>query len=344
MMEQHKLDFDRPVLSVRRFGPTAAEAENKAKTDSTQNKYHSIPFYKADLKSGPIRNPGTVPFVWEKTPGRPKYERKSVHQNSELPPIAPKLPPGRRRDVDKKIETVRSPECPKIDLPQVKSVMSPHWSTNQLSVKPEKHGNYPQGCTEPEGFSSEEDDDAYVDARDTLSVSRSESFFDNCSLSGLSGMDGSNGIFKGIVPPDSPAVDFMLGRFLPAAKAMASEIPLHLSKKMNVVREQPKQAAVRIPTCNSTPDLKPNILRHYIQNDIEEDSEEETDDEQINITSKGCGLLPRFCLLSPIPGLRTMSQTKAKSVRRVPANCFRNVHETRCSTMVVSLIPMFVLF
>ncbi|KAL8229627.1 hypothetical protein R6Q57_014527 [Mikania cordata] len=40
--------------------------------------------------SGPLRNPGTVPFEWEQTPGRPKYETKT-----QKPHDVPNPPPGR---------------------------------------------------------------------------------------------------------------------------------------------------------------------------------------------------------------------------------------------------------
>ncbi|KAL9683692.1 hypothetical protein QQ045_015520 [Rhodiola kirilowii] len=337
-MEPKKLDFNRPVLSVRRFGPTAAETENKARTDIAQNNFPAVPFYKADLKSGPLRNPGTIPFVWEQTPGRPKHERKSIYQNSELPPIAPRLPPGNRRDANEKLEPVRSQNRLTTDVSRSTNLNTSHKSVNPSDVKTVKLGSTQEGRSETEIVSSEDDDDAYVDARDTLS--RSESFFDNCSLSGLSGLDGSDAILTGIVSADPQMVDFMMGRFLPAAKAMASEAPPHSSKKMYALNEQPKQAkgAVNAAKRNSTPDIKSNLLRHYIQNDIEEDREEDMDDEdyQSIIASKGCGFLPRFCLLSPVPGLRILPQTRARSVRRVPANSFKTAHRTKCVTKISS--------
>uniref|UniRef100_A0A7N0TZ65 Uncharacterized protein n=1 Tax=Kalanchoe fedtschenkoi TaxID=63787 RepID=A0A7N0TZ65_KALFE len=342
-MEEQKLDFNQPVLSVRRFGPTVVEPENKARADFGHGSFPSIPFYKADLKSGPIRNPGMVPFVWEQTPGQPKNDRKSVYKGSGLPPIAPRLPPGRRRDAKEKLELVRSPERPKIDMSQSRNDTSSYTNGKPPDVKTEKLGSGQEGCTKTEGFSSEDDDDdEYVDARDTLSVSRSESLFDNCSLSGVSGVDGSDAILAGTVSADPQTVEFMMGRFLPAAKAMASETPPHSSKKMYAVREQPKQAtaavkaAKRVP--GPSPDRTPNLLRHYIQNDVEEDSEDDMDDEddQSIVSGKGCGLLPRFCLLSPVPGLRILPQTRAKSVRTVPANSFRTPHGIKRASEISS--------
>lgn len=325
LMEQQQLDFNQPVLSVRRFGRMSAETENckkRTETGSAQINY-PIPFYKADLKSGPFINPGTVPFLWEKTPGRPKHERKSLYQTSELPPIAPRLPPGRRRDVNEKKDPDRSLNSLTSDLSPAKNVKS--------GPKTELLRSSHEGHTEAEGFSSEDDDDAYEDARDLLS--RSES--DICSFSGLSRMDSSDAILTGTVIADPHAVDFMTGRFLPAANAMASEIPPHSAKKMYIVREQPKQASVKEAMCISTPSHKPNLLKHYMQNDLEEESEEDMDeDDQRNVSSKGCGLLPRFCLLNPVPGLRIWPQAKAKSVRRVPANCSSTAHGTKQITMI----------
>ncbi|KAL9689879.1 hypothetical protein QQ045_010270 [Rhodiola kirilowii] len=301
-MERQKLDFNGPVPSVRHVGPTAADVEKKVKEDISYNNFPAIPFYRADLKSGPISNPGTVPFFWEQIPGRPKHESKSVYQEGEeLPPIPPRLPPGRGRDANKKQEPVRSPECMRNNKSQLRKASD---------VKTERLGNSQEGYAAPEGCPSEDDDDAYADAHDTLS--RSAPLFDDCSysLTGLSGMDGSDLILPRTVSTDLQSVDFTTGQ------AMTSETPPLSSGKKYAVHEHPKQGTVKAAKCTPTPDHKPKLLRHYIQNDIEEMDDE---DDRSNILGKGCGLggqlLPRFCLLSAVPRLRVFPQTIAKSVR-----------------------------
>ncbi|VVB07565.1 unnamed protein product [Arabis nemorensis] len=103
MEEKKQLDFNRPLISVRR--PTQQTSETESKTRSsdsvTNNKKKNMPppsppVYKSDIKSGPVRNPGTVPFQWEHKPGKPKEdENKPDLQCFVEPHFVPKLPPGR---------------------------------------------------------------------------------------------------------------------------------------------------------------------------------------------------------------------------------------------------------
>ncbi|XP_048610245.1 uncharacterized protein LOC111213747 isoform X2 [Brassica napus] len=177
-MEEKQLDFNRPLLSVRR--PTqASEPEIKPRSsDPVTNKVpppSSPPVYKSDIKSGPVRNPGTVPFQWEHQPGKPKDETKPGLQSFVEPRYVPKLPPGRGREGQ--VSSVRKPET--------------------------------------------RFEDTYLDAADTLS--RSESFFYNCS--NVSGHGGTVVEPFGTLSSDRQTQDLMMGRFLPAAKALTSEIP-----------------------------------------------------------------------------------------------------------------------
>ncbi|KAI3795196.1 hypothetical protein L1987_37845 [Smallanthus sonchifolius] len=91
-MGDKRLNLNRPLLSVRRFSPNAANAQkdSRRKNESSIPALLPSPSYKSELHSGPLRNPGTVPFVWEQIPGRPKDETKK-----QKPPIVPNLPPGR---------------------------------------------------------------------------------------------------------------------------------------------------------------------------------------------------------------------------------------------------------
>ncbi|KAI3961245.1 hypothetical protein MKW92_004213 [Papaver armeniacum] len=133
-------------------------------------------------------------------------------------------------------------------------------------------------------------------SQDTLS--RSESFFFNCSMSGVSGLDGWTDAKppSGTFSSDLKTRDFMMGRFLPAAKAMASDTPQQLPRVL-VNEENAKY-------CNLlqiTPYAEPKFAE-----DISEDDYSEAGDS----LSKGCGLFPRLCsrssacLLNPIPGMK----------------------------------------
>ncbi|KAL9670333.1 hypothetical protein QQ045_007884 [Rhodiola kirilowii] len=107
-----------------------------------------------------------------------------------------------------------------------------------------------------------------------------------------------------------------MGRFLSAAKAMASEMPPHSSKN------------------------KPIVSSNYTQTDVEEEDSEEDmnndEEDQINISVKGCRLLPTSCFLRPVPELRMSPQKRVKLVGQVPANCFRTARGTKWGTEISS--------
>ncbi|CAA6665627.1 unnamed protein product [Spirodela intermedia] len=140
------------------------------------------PFYRSDLKSGPVGNPGVVPFLWEQSAGEPKDK--------------PKANPAAA----------------------VQALLGAEHRTRG-------------------GDPDEDDDDGIADALETLS--RTESCFMTCSISGTAG-----GEIDGRAPPpgrfseDPPGRDFVMGRFLPAAQAMASSAP---------------QSAPRRPRCSDAP-------------------------------------------------------------------------------------------
>jgi hypothetical protein len=188
LMEDKKLDFNQPLLSVRRVSSTAvySQAENKRKTDNSLPKIPPLPVYKSELKSGPVSNPGTVPFNWEKTPGKPKDERKARTPTREQPHTGPKLPPGRfpnvkQQDWDKDSKTMTITQYkPENFLPKSQNISSLDKNVNKYESSKEK-------MEVKEGSGSEDGDEAYLDALDT--ISRSESFSMNCSISGLSSLD-----------------------------------------------------------------------------------------------------------------------------------------------------------
>jgi len=226
LMEEKQLNFNQPLLSVRRFSSTVAnEADRRSKTDD------SLTHYQSELKSVPVRNAGTVPFVWEKVPGKPKDETKLQTQSVTESRTGSSFSSNSQRvaSLDKRV---------------------PKYS---------KDGNM-----EKESSYSDDGDESYKDAFDTLS--RSESFFTSCSFSGLSGWEEQEAQSYGSFSSDHlQARDFMIG---------------YVSKKELVGQEQQKQK----------------------KREVNVESDECNEYEKSNTTS--CGLFPRFCILNPMPGLR----------------------------------------
>lgn len=315
MMEDTQLNFNQPFLTVRRFSSTIASAEGqeKRRTDKSLPTIPPLPPYKSELKSGPIRNPGTVPFVWEQCPGRPKNESLSRSRTPECPPAAPKLPPGR-------IARVKQQDSEKYS----DGVMGVQSQTRDMVLYSENAQSNNEGAkkketTEEKGIAgSDYGDEAYLDALDTFS--QSESCFLNCSVSGLSGVDGSDMRLSGRFSRDPPARDFMMGRFLPAAKAMASEAPLHFVRKQSVAQDLPrhpvKTAVVGGENCRLEVH-KPNVLP-MTQVGVGEESKGDDYYDNETSTTKVCGLFPRFCLLNPVPGMRM--QTAGHTVHKTQLN------------------------
>ncbi|ESQ51668.1 hypothetical protein EUTSA_v10016438mg [Eutrema salsugineum] len=286
MMEEKQLDFNRPLISVRR--PTqASESESKAtSSDSLTSKIPpSPPVYKSDIKSGPVRNPGTVPFQWEHKPGKPKDERKPDSQGLVETHFVPKLPPGRR-------------------------VMNGSREREESGKKSETDTR--SNVEDAKSYSSRYDDDSdetYLDATDTLS--RTESFFFNCS--NVSGVDGQGILVEpfGTLSSDRKTQDLMMGRFLPAAKALTSETPPLLARK---------------PPKPEEPAMKKLVLVKEKQNKAEQNpyrfQQEEVGKNTSSMGSGVCGLVPQICLrssfgvLNLVPSVRMQAQ-RAVSVRRM---------------------------
>ncbi|CAL0303840.1 unnamed protein product [Lupinus luteus] len=315
LMEERQLDFYQPLLSVRRFPSTAAsENDNKRKGDMSSAELPPLPVYKSELKSGPMRNPGAVPFVWEQTPGRPKDENKV---QTQWPSVTPKLPPGR-------VSKVKQQHCDEVSKARsvrqsrTGSTVSSSQIVATLDKEVTKQESLEEAIQEKASSGSDDEDENYVDAVDTLS--RTESFLMNCSVSGLSGLDDQEVQPCGTFSTDQQARDFMIDRFLPAAKAMASETPQYTSRKALVIQEQSNQVNKLGSGENSRP-LNPKwrkVLPQYAQDIVREESEDESDDDvSENYAPKVCGLFPRFCLLNPIPGLRMEDRVLNSAGHRV---------------------------
>lgn len=339
-MEDKQLNFDQPLLSVRRHAPTvSSQKRDNRRIDSYSHQVrHRLPTYKSELKSGPIGDPGAVPFLWEQSPGQPKEETKPQIGNFDKPPVAPKLPPGRYRkakqqdyhnvSLDTTGSTNQAVNVPCINENKKQEVgVSCDSRTGPSEDESVKNNESSKVTAEEESSDSEDSDEAYVDALDTLS--RAESSFLNCSMSGLSGLDDVDVKPSGSFSKDPQAREFMMDRFLPAAKAMASETP-HAPKKQPVqlLVQQPNKIANQ---CKPSLRYGPSFAKRYAyynENEVEEESDDEYD-QQANLPSV-CGLLPRFCLKS---SLCLMSPVPAMSVRtRVPTSSANKVRPRSSSS------------
>ncbi|KAH9309011.1 hypothetical protein KI387_036922, partial [Taxus chinensis] len=339
---QGQLDFNAPLMSVRRISGSPTENEMVDGRSDSSNK--SIPpVYNSDLKSGPLRNPGTVPFVWEQSPGRPKDDEHVKANHNSPGPRTPRLPPGRSLPV--KQSSIETPEVTSngdvktnneqrnrlsinrhlqsyapMNRPSPKLFARSHdTSVSGLSGKPVDPvarrlypGRHFSQNRVPEDDLDSEGCDDYSDAVETLSQTESSTVACNVSL--VSGMEGYNlRSSSGRVDPQTR--NFMMDRFLPAAKAMASESPQQTSRR--VPSKDPAK-----PLRNGRESRGPSPLQSRLYMRKHEIKEKEPDDIAV-FSSKACGLFPRrfrnaFGNSSPISQSSRMKKKKHLSLSPGP--------------------------
>ncbi|KAK6774743.1 hypothetical protein RDI58_029982 [Solanum bulbocastanum] len=326
-MEGKQLKFNQPLLSVRRISPAMiSQRDEKKKCDNSFPTMTHPPHYKSELSSGLVVKPGTVPFLWEQTPGRPKDESRPQTHFTEKPPTAPKLPPGwKLRDNQDFDQTGKFQNA----------MLSCTYSSDENVKKMESFDSSKEMMHNKEKIESEDDDEAYLDALDTLS--RTGSSFLNCSVSGLSEFDEPNAKQSRTSSTNLQTKDFMMGRFLPAAKAMTSdktsETPYYVRKKQPPVEDQRRQTK-NIINGDRQPQLRygPSFTLYHSQaRDYKEEEEEESDDDCYdsgNLSTKICGLLPHFCLkssfrlLNPVPAMSARPRIPVSPVSRTQTGSF----------------------
>ncbi|XP_021907638.1 uncharacterized protein LOC110821964 [Carica papaya] len=321
-MEEMRLNFNAPLLSVRRFSNMSASSneQNEKVTESSRpRRWPSLPLKKSDLILDQVTEPVAVPFVWEQIPGRPKNDSIEESHAIEEASVTPSLPPGRVWDIIK-YNSEKNFEEQNPVRPQI-GISSKNQSVNRLESS--KKGINERGVSDLADDDHDGDDDRYSDALDTLSPT--DSFSMNCSVSGLTGFDENHTEPSGTFATDPQTRDFMMSRFLPAAKAMALEPPQYALRKqlMAVESEQPRQIRKvvgenRKPPVNQYSSV---AMLHYGQDTEDEESEEEYEyNDAANISGKACGLLPRlcfknsFCLLNPMPGLKGRTHSSLSSI------------------------------
>ncbi|XP_039808685.1 uncharacterized protein LOC120672386 isoform X1 [Panicum virgatum] len=299
--EQRRIDLGAPLRSARRGD--------------------APPRCKPDLKSGPVRHPGAVPFVWEQRPGQPK----SVRTRRAAPPTPPREAGGGGGSpyhdalADLDLQALHgaadrgsraAPASREVVAIEATKEARKQEAVSVAAVLRKPHGD------------GEEEEERFSDALDTLS--RTESFAMNCSVSGLSGAPGAG--------PE--ARDLMMDRFLPAAQAVAVGSPQYTFRKAggtsNSCRDHAHARAAaakasagsgddrmrRAPVQLPYQHLPPNYLScaYPKREEHEEEDEEDDDDYDVHSTrgfsAKGCGLLPGLCvktsllLLNPMPAMK----------------------------------------
>ncbi|OIW19975.1 hypothetical protein TanjilG_31849 [Lupinus angustifolius] len=324
IMEEKQLNFNQPILSVRRFSSkVASETDCKRKSDNSKARSQHLPAYNSELKSGPVRNPGTVPFEWEKVPGRRKDESKSQTQAFEQHLIAPNLPPGRVSKLKQQGTAIKV-----TSVTEMRTGSSISNSQSVVFSKEKIHGK--------SSSDSSDGSEVYVDAFDTLS--RSESFFMSCSS--MSGLDDQE-----VIQPsktfsnDRQTRDFMIDRFLPAAKAMTSDILQYASRRKPVVGQDQHKQVKKVSIAEKSDPLnqqKPKTLPHYTEVIGKEGSKGESGDCNVseNYTTTASGLFPRFCNLNPIPGLKIEDKVQSSALhgmqtRPVASHCETKIEHAR---------------
>ncbi|KAK6150012.1 hypothetical protein DH2020_017537 [Rehmannia glutinosa] len=315
-MEKRQLDFNAPLLSARRYSsPTNSSELVKRKVFEKRppSKQQSLPLNKPEWEPEAVTKPAAVPFHWEHTPGRPKTGVETPNAgrisdaNRRNSGEIPKLPPGRLSGPSRYSSGERSNDQ-NIYRPQIEAFsFSDHASlleklNDSLKCKDESE--------------SESEDDAYSDALDSLSLTESRSL--NYSVSGISGYHSSGVKPSGTFCVDKQTREFMMNRFLPAAKAVVIETPQYVVKKPTVLNEQPKEmkkvvsGELRLLKQYGA-DALPYQSR-YIDN-LESEDEEPESKVPVKKSGKTWGILPRFCvknslcLLNPIPGMKSKTRT-----------------------------------
>ncbi|CAK8578558.1 unnamed protein product [Lathyrus sativus] len=156
----------------------------------------------------------------------------------------------------------------------------------------------------------DDDVDAFSDALETLSSTES------ICVSGLDNLDANK--CRTFSSDDKQAQDFMMNRFLPAAKAMTLQPHQHAPRKQSVLLEQPSTKLVceekKFFVNNiSITDIVPYTGQYEEEeSESEEESDHETDD-YANISAKGCGLFPSSCIKNSLCLLNPITDTKPVS-------------------------------
>ncbi|KAG6405113.1 hypothetical protein SASPL_132695 [Salvia splendens] len=340
-MDKRQLDFNAPLMSARRYSSPSKSSElakRKVVERPPPSRQQSLqpPKPKWECEEVTMTKPASVPFHWEHIPGRPKGEAES-HSHTPEESTTPRLPPARISDATRR----SSGEIPKLP-PGRLSGHSRYCSgerTNDQNVyrshaeafSVTDHASLLERLNDSLNCKDESDsesgDEAYSDALDTLSLTESWSF--NYSVSGISGYMSSGVKPSGTFSVDKQTRDFMMDRFLPAAKAVVVETPEYAVKK-------PVKKAVSREMKPSLKQYSSDALPYYTKyiNSMEsEDEDQESVAPPSKKSGKAWGIIPRFCvknslcLLNPLPALKSKPKSRPPSPSTREVKRFtRNAH------------------
>ncbi|KAJ7539796.1 hypothetical protein O6H91_11G109100 [Diphasiastrum complanatum] len=289
---QGKLDLSAPLLCARRYGAFDVADEDLVTRSGAQGN--------PSVGLGSLRSPGAVPFVWEHSPGKPKAKEITLS-------ILPAIPaPPQVRASSPNIST---------DPQRLRHVSSDHRdgrTGGEVPVGPFvpkalfQNKNF-QGQTEQQTLPGEpgekrssleahsaacdnsiEEADAFSDAADTFDQNE----VTTRATSVISTLHDLNNSVLPVGRTDPHARDFIMRRFLPAAKAMAVESPAaspalsesNIQKKIyHSPLGQPQRCSVpRLPVTDR--------LANLTDKRVVEDSYE--DEESSALSRKACGFFP----------------------------------------------------
>lgn len=287
-MAESKLNFNTPLLTTRRMQKTAVSVRrnktNNFTDDSKTNDSSSVPVLVSEICLDHVNEAASVPFTWEQAPGRLKG-KDFCDSTTTQEVFTPCLPPGK--------------------------VMEKAIDGNMTRLQSLKGKEFEE---------SEDEDDVFSDARDTLS--QKDSFSVNQSISGVSGYGVVETKKPSKLSEDRQSRDFMLNRFLPAAKAMTVEQPHYASnrKPSSFMSEPTIQIRDLVPQeKRQTPNRYDEsiVSPYYYHQDIDdEESEEDVEDDEVSdyayLSKRGCGMLPQLCFKDSIGMLNTVPGFKAK--------------------------------
>ncbi|KAI4312265.1 hypothetical protein MLD38_037095 [Melastoma candidum] len=300
-MEERKLNLYTPLLSVRRnlsSASTNASSLRKERTDdtSTPRNQRKIFFSRhVGRRMDQVTKPVSVPFTWEEVPGKAKDEGEPENHLPE--------------DSVSNVPMIVARNCSSIH-------------DDSLEEELRERSQSEKGLVS-------DDDERYSDAVDTLSPTAS--FSVSNSVSSLGESDGTVMKPSGTFSIDRKTRDFIMGRFLPAARAMAiaseSSPSLRYASREPplLLTEQPKEVEkLRFLAESGTPSRQHHmaVVKYCTQalsetesSEEEEEEEEERGNDNRNeygaTTDKGCGLLPQLYLanslrlFNPVPVLKS---------------------------------------
>ncbi|KAF8053833.1 hypothetical protein N665_1371s0004 [Sinapis alba] len=283
-MAETKLNLEAPLLSTRRMQKTSAVSVRRNKT---------YDFTHDDSKTNDHSSSSVPVLVTEM--GLDHFT------DSASVPFTWEQAPGRLKGYDPTSQEVFTP-C----LPPGKVIDGNLISSKGKQVDEEE----------------KESEDVFSDARDTLSPKDSVSV--NHSISGVSGYGIVAEKKKTLNPSEDPqSRDFMLNRFLPAAKAMTMEQPHYaLNRKPSSYMSEPTlQIRDLVPVekrQNSNRYDESIVLPCYDHQDIDDEESKEDDDldgevsEYAYLPRRGCGMLPQLCFKESLGMLNTVSGFKTK--------------------------------